>query len=72
MWEQFDYALGLQTNITQVYAVAVPSLDLFEKKSLKTLLKRMVRLKYPIILILKLDSGQRVCPDNIFSYKNIF
>ena len=34
--------------------------------------KRMVRLKYPIILISKLDSGLRVCPDNIFSYTNIF
>ena len=35
-------------------------------------IKRMVRLKYPIILISKLDSGLWVCPDNIFSYKNIF
>ena len=32
----------------------------------------MVRLKYPIILISKLDSGLWVCSDNIFSYKNIF
>ena len=31
----------------------------------------MVRFKYPI-LISKLDSGLRVCPDDIFSYKNIF
>ena len=34
--------------------------------------KRMVRLKYPIILISKLDSGPWVCSDNIFFYKNIF
>ena len=28
-------------------------------------LKRMVRLKYPIILISKLDSGLWACPDNL-------
>ena len=31
------------------------------------IVKRMVCLKYPITLISKLDSGLRVCPDNIFS-----
>ena len=34
--------------------------------------KRMVRLKYPIILISKLDSGLWVCPDNIFPTKIFF
>ena len=51
-----------------IFADIIKTLTMF----IVTIFKRMVCLKYLIILISKLDSGLSVCPDNVFSYKNIF
>ena len=51
-----------------IFADIIKTLTMF----IVTIFKRMVCLKYLIILISKLDSGLSVCPGNVFSYKKYF